>query len=66
MTWRMVFGLAALTGIGFTMSLFIGTLAFTDLAHAVDVRLGVMLGSLASALCGYLVLRWSLPSRTSV
>jgi NhaA family Na+:H+ antiporter len=64
-TWWMIYGLSALTGIGFTMSLFIGTLAFTDLTRAVDVRLGVVLGSVASALLGYLVLRWFLPSRTS-
>ena len=65
-SWWMIYGLSALTGIGFTMSLFIGTLAFSDLTRAVDVRLGVVLGSVASALCGYLVLRWSLPSKTSV
>ena len=41
------------------MSLFIGMLAFTDMERAVDVRLGVMLGSIASAICGYLVLKWS-------
>ena len=49
----------ACCGIGFTMSLFIGMLAFTDMERAVDVRLGVMLGSIASAICGYLVLKWS-------
>ena len=56
-TWPALYGIAALCGIGFTMSLFIGTLAFADPGRAVDVRLGVMLGSLASALAGYLVLR---------
>jgi NhaA family Na+:H+ antiporter len=57
-TWPMVYGMSLLAGIGFTMSLFIGTLAFTDTERAVDVRLGVMLGSIASAICGYLVLKW--------
>jgi NhaA family Na+:H+ antiporter len=57
-SWGTLYGVALLAGIGFTMSLFIGTLAFSDAARAVDVRLGVVLGSLASALCGYLVLRW--------
>jgi NhaA family Na+:H+ antiporter len=57
-TWAQLFGVSLLAGIGFTMSLFIGTLAFSDLARAVDVRLGVMLGSLVSAICGYLVLSW--------
>jgi NhaA family Na+:H+ antiporter len=56
--WTQLYGVSLLAGIGFTMSLFIGTLAFSDLARAVDVRLGVMLGSLVSAICGYLVLAW--------
>ncbi len=46
-----------LTGIGFTMSLFIGTLAFENIEHATAVRLGVLSGSLLSALSGYLLLR---------
>jgi NhaA family Na+:H+ antiporter len=45
--------------IGFTMSLFIGTLAFDGLDHATGVRLGVLLGSLLSAVGGYLLLRFS-------
>ena len=67
-TWLHVSGLALLTGIGFTMSLFIGTLAFDDMAHATGVRLGVLLGSLLSAVGGYVLLRLSSPSieRTSV
>ncbi|PWC58119.1 sodium:proton antiporter [Azospirillum sp. TSH7] len=52
-SWGQVYGVAVLTGIGFTMSLFIGTLAFADPEHAVAVRLGVLAGSLASALVGY-------------
>ncbi|GLR79671.1 Na+/H+ antiporter NhaA [Azospirillum oryzae] len=52
-SWSQVYGVAVLTGIGFTMSLFIGTLAFADPQHAVAVRLGVLTGSLASALVGY-------------
>ena len=39
------------------MSLFIGTLAFTSAAHAVQLRLGVLAGSLLSAVAGYLILR---------
>lgn len=39
------------------MSLFIGTLAFPDPSHAVSIRVGVLGGSLLSALCSYIVLR---------
>jgi NhaA family Na+:H+ antiporter len=56
-----VYGVSVLAGIGFTMSLFIGTLAFADVTHAAQVRLGVLGGSLLSALCGLLVLRLSTP-----
>jgi Na+:H+ antiporter, NhaA family len=50
--WPQFFGMSLLTGIGFTMSLFIGTLAFHSLAHQTDVRLGVLIGSLLSMLAG--------------
>jgi NhaA family Na+:H+ antiporter len=56
----------ALGGIGFTMSLFIGMLAFSDARHAAQLRLGVLVGSLLSAAAGYLILRWAaapLPAR---
>jgi NhaA family Na+:H+ antiporter len=49
-----------LAGIGFTMSLFIGTLAFSDPEHSASVRIGVLAGSIASAVAGYLLLRISL------
>ena len=55
-TWMQFYGMALLTGIGFTMSLFIGTLAFTDVAFATPVRLGVMAGSLLSAVAGVTIL----------
>lgn len=57
------YGVAVLTGIGFTMSLFVGTLAFEDERRAAGIRLGVLGGSLSSALLGYLVLRLSSPTR---
>ena len=56
-TWPQLLGVAMLGGIGFTMSLFIGMLAFAGPEHAADIRIGVPLGSVASALAGYLVLR---------
>jgi len=54
--WGSFYGAAVLTGIGFTMSLFIGGLAFHDLAHEAEVRSGVLAGSLASALFGAVVI----------
>ena len=57
-TWRGLYGVAILSGIGFTMSLFIGTLAFPDdAAREAQVRLGVLAGSILSALVGWAVLR---------
>jgi NhaA family Na+:H+ antiporter len=58
-SWRQLYGVAILGGIGFTMSLFIGSLAFDDVAREGQVRFGVLLGSTLSALAGYAVLRIS-------
>ncbi|RPJ66905.1 MAG: Na+/H+ antiporter NhaA [Acidobacteria bacterium] len=60
-SWTQFYGMALLTGIGFTMSLFIGTLAFQTEHQAAAVRIGVIGGSLLSALAGYTVLRLSSP-----
>jgi NhaA family Na+:H+ antiporter len=64
MSWGSLYGTAALCGVGFTMSLFIGSLAFeeTDVNLLFDERLGIILGSLAAGIVGYLVLRISLRS----
>ena len=56
-SWRTLYGVSILGGIGFTMSLFIGTLAFQDPRYEAEVRLGVLAGSVLSAVVGYLVLR---------
>jgi NhaA family Na+:H+ antiporter len=60
--WVSLYGIAALCGIGFTMSLFISGLAFerSGVDMFFDERLGIILGSLASGLVGYFVLRSSL------
>ncbi len=55
--WRLLYGTCILAGIGFTMSLFIGTLAFELAEHAAPVRLGVLAGSGLSGIGGYLLLR---------
>lgn len=56
-TWMQMYGASVLTGIGFTMSLFIGTLAFEGPEAAAPLRIGVLAGSLLSAVLGYVVLR---------
>jgi len=50
--WMHIYGVACLAGIGFTMSLFIGSLSFSDPAMMNQVRLGVLSGSAISALLG--------------
>jgi len=55
-TEMQLFGTAILGGIGFTMSLFIGMLAFPDTQTSGHVKLGVLTGSLVSAILGYIVL----------
>ena len=62
-TWQQLLGVGMLGGVGFTMSLFIGALAFPDPAHAAQLRLGVLTASLGSAVAGYLVLRFRTPAR---
>jgi NhaA family Na+:H+ antiporter len=56
-SWTRLYGIAILGGIGFTMSLFIGMLAFPEPALSADIRLGVIAGSALSAILGYIVLR---------
>ena len=62
--WRDLHGVAILTGIGFTMSLFIGSLAFPTDEYSVAIRLGVLVGSCCSAVLGVI---WLLarPGRSS-
>ncbi|MEQ8734962.1 MAG: Na+/H+ antiporter NhaA [Rhodospirillaceae bacterium] len=55
-SWLQLYGVGILTGVGFTMSLFIGTLALDPQAYATDLRLGVLGGSLLSILVGVSVL----------
>ena len=64
-TWGGLYGMSILCGIGFTMSLFIGALSF-DASHAdllVANRIGILAGSLVSAVVGYFALAWLLPRK---
>lgn len=56
-TWMQIYGMAILCGIGFTMSLFIGGLAFESIEMQAEVRLGVLAGSFISAALAYMLLR---------
>jgi NhaA family Na+:H+ antiporter len=56
-TWLHLYGVALLCGIGFTMSLFIGALALTSDGAQQAIKIGVLLGSIVSAVAGWLVLR---------
>lgn len=62
-TWPMLYGIALICGVGFTMSMFIGGLAFEHggFEQNAAVRIGVIVGSLTSAVAGWLVLHLSLP-----
>lgn len=66
-TWPMLYGVAILSGIGFTMSLFIGSLAFECSGEfcfsVVDERMGILMGSLLSGIVGYAMLRSQIPSK---
>ncbi len=61
--WSAFYGVAILCGVGFTMSLFISSLAFEPgtLGESVDERIGILAGSFLSAIIGYMVLDRSLP-----
>jgi NhaA family Na+:H+ antiporter len=64
-TWMQIYGLSVLCGVGFTMSLFIGTLAFDQVGADFSPydRLGVIVGSTICAIWGYAVLYFALPKK---
>jgi len=59
-SWLNLYGVSILTGVGFTMSLFVGNLAFAGSIHYMDgVKIGVLSGSLLSTIFGYFVLLYA-------
>jgi Na+:H+ antiporter, NhaA family len=61
-SWPQIYGTSLLCGIGFTMSLFIGALAFPGNAVLIDeAKIGTLAGSFLAGLAGWAVLRWSAP-----
>ena len=65
MNWLSLYATSAICGIGFTMSLFISSLAFeeTGVNLLFNERLGIMIGSLLSGIVGYVLLKMSLPDK---
>ena len=64
-SWAQLHAMSLLAAIGFTMSLFIGNLAFADPAQIDAVKLGVLAGSTVAAVAGYLLLNRSLPGEAA-
>lgn len=62
-TWVQLYGVSILCGIGFTMSLFIGGLAFSGIEQQAEIRVGVLAGSCISALIGFVLLYFAPPKK---
>ncbi len=61
--WGQLWGVSLLGGIGFTMSIFISELAFTDAAMIADAKIAIFIASILAGIGGYLVLRKTLPKK---
>lgn len=64
-SWLQLYGVSILCGIGFTMSIFIGLLSFPSELLLSETKIGVLVGSGLSAICGWLLLRMA-PTRTRI
>ena len=62
-SWGQIWGVSLLGGIGFTMSIFISELAYTDAAMIADAKIAIFIASILAGICGYLVLQKSLPKK---
>lgn len=62
-TWRQIHGANILAGIGFTMSLFVASLAFTDPGHIAEAKMGILTGSVISGILGYFFLAGATPKQ---
>ena len=63
-TWLQFYAICLICGIGFTMSLFVGTLSYFDAMLLTETKLGVMLGSIASGIVGYILLSFALRKKS--
>jgi NhaA family Na+:H+ antiporter len=63
-TWLQFYAVCLMCGIGFTMSLFVGTLSYSDAMLLTETKLGVMLGSITSGIVGYLLLNCALRKKS--
>jgi NhaA family Na+:H+ antiporter len=59
LNWKMIYALSCIAGIGFTMSLFIGNLAFSDPSHILQAKIGIIAGSILSGIMGWSILQWA-------
>lgn len=66
MNYKQIYGAALLCGVGFTMSLFIGGLAFAGETPLFDERLGIIMGSIVSGIAGYMMLKATLKHEVNV
>jgi len=62
-TWKMILGMGMIAGIGFTMSIFITLLAFSEESIINNAKFAILIASLISGLCGYLYLRMQIRNR---
>jgi NhaA family Na+:H+ antiporter len=65
-TFRQIVGVAFLAGVGFTMAIFIAGLAFADAPELIDsAKIGILIGSVISAVIGYVILQFSSDAQVS-